>query len=161
MTIVVSDTSPLNYLVLCNAAGILPRLFGRVIVPTAVLVELRDPRAPNIVRGWANTLPEWVSIRTPTKIDEGLTLDPGEREAISLALEIQANLVLVDEAAARAAAKERGIAVIGTLGVLVRASENDLVDLPTILRALTATTFQIDPKLIEEVLERDARRKGS
>jgi predicted nucleic acid-binding protein len=50
VTIVVSDTSPLNYLLLCGAADVLPRLFGRVIVPRAVLAELGSDDAPPIVR---------------------------------------------------------------------------------------------------------------
>jgi len=40
VTIVVSDTSPLNYLLLCGAAEVIPRLFGKLIVPDAVLKEL-------------------------------------------------------------------------------------------------------------------------
>jgi predicted nucleic acid-binding protein len=160
VTVVVSDTSPLNYLLLCNAADLLPNLFGEVVVPPAVLTELRDDGAPDVVRNWANALPAWATVRSPTKIDEQLKLDPGEREAICLALEINADLVLVDETAGRLAAKQRGLNVIGTLGVLARAAENGLVDLPTIVSALTKTTFQIDPKLIREVLEQDARRRG-
>ncbi len=56
VTIVVSDTSPLNYLLLCGAADILPQLFGKVTVPGAVLAELRSEDAPSIVRAWTEAL---------------------------------------------------------------------------------------------------------
>jgi predicted nucleic acid-binding protein len=49
--IVVSDTTPLNYLILIDAAQVLPALFGRVCAPTAVMRELSDPRGPQPVRG--------------------------------------------------------------------------------------------------------------
>ena len=50
--IVVSDTSPLNYLVLIEHSRVLPLLFGRVIAPPAVIAELQHPGAPAVVRAW-------------------------------------------------------------------------------------------------------------
>ena len=61
--IVVSDTTPLNYLVLIDAIHILPALYGSVAMPNAVHQELTAPGAPGAVRAWATRLPEWVSVQ--------------------------------------------------------------------------------------------------
>lgn len=61
--IVVSDTSPLNYLIIIGRASILPALFGEVVVPAAVLDELRHAKTPVAVREFANTPPGWVKIQ--------------------------------------------------------------------------------------------------
>jgi predicted nucleic acid-binding protein len=55
--IVVSNTTPLNYLVLIASVDVLPALFGRVCAPTAVIAELLHPRAPSAVRAWAGARP--------------------------------------------------------------------------------------------------------
>ena len=68
--IVVSDTTPLNYLILIEEAQVLPALFGRVYASTAVLQELSDPRSPQPVRAWASSPPEWLTVQEPTQVDE-------------------------------------------------------------------------------------------
>jgi predicted nucleic acid-binding protein len=158
VTIVVSDTSPLNYLVLCGTVEILPSLFQRVVIPPAVLAELRSRDAPAVVRAWADALPKWAEVQSPSHGDPTLTLHPGECEAICLATEIQADFVLIDDRAARTAATERGLTVVGTLGILERAAAVNLLDLPAVLDALGQTTFKIAPSLIAAILERDAKR---
>lgn len=87
MTVVVADTSPLNYLVLIEAIDLLPRLYGRIVVPAEVLRELSDDGAPPRVSEWAMNLPEWVEVRSaPPTDDPALSLlDQGERSAILLA----------------------------------------------------------------------------
>ena len=159
MTAAVSDTSPLNYLVLSRVIDVLPRLFQRVVVPPAVLAELRSSDAPAAVRDWANALPPWVEVQWPTHDDPSLTLHRGEREAICLAMEIHAEFVLLDDRPARRAAKERGLIVVGTLGVLEKAAARNLLDLPAVIDVIGRTTFKIAPSLIATVLERDAQRR--
>ena len=94
--IVVSDSSPLNYLVLIQHEQILPALFGRVIAPGGVLTELGHPNSPAAVRDWAQSPPVWLEIRSPTGINPEIKLGPGESEALSLALELKADAVLID-----------------------------------------------------------------
>jgi len=159
VTIVVSDTSPLNYLLLCGAADVLPRLFGKVIVPDAVLAELRSEDAPPSVRAWAEALPAWVEIRNPTHENTALKLHFGERAAICLALEMRADLVLIDERVGRRVAKELGLSVVGTLGVLEKAAQGGMLHLPTTIDQLRRTTFKVDPALLTAVLEGDAARR--
>jgi predicted nucleic acid-binding protein len=99
MQSIVADTTPLNYLVLIQAADILPNLYRKVFIPPAVRAELAHANTPAIVRAWISRPPQWlevVSLKQP--IDSALAhLDAGEREAISLASELQAILLLMDE----------------------------------------------------------------
>jgi transposase len=52
VSVVVSDTSPLHYLILCSVDAVLPRLFERVIIPPTVFVELQHPNTPALVQEW-------------------------------------------------------------------------------------------------------------
>jgi predicted nucleic acid-binding protein len=70
--IVVSDTSPLNYLILTEATQVLPALFGRVYAPQAVIQELAHRGSPEAVRLWATSPPEWLSVKQPAHIDPSL-----------------------------------------------------------------------------------------
>src|ERR1035438_3010613 len=101
--IVIADTTPLNYLILINHADVLPQLFGRVLIPPAVFEELQQPETPQPVQAWIARPPAWLQVRSLRyRPDRGLEyLDPGEREAIALAQEIQADHLLLDEAEAR------------------------------------------------------------
>jgi len=88
--IVVSDASPLNYLVLINAVELLPKLFNEVYVPPKVIEELQRPKTPEIVRRWAKSLPDWITVRAPNvQLIFAVRLDPGEVHAISLAKELK------------------------------------------------------------------------
>jgi predicted nucleic acid-binding protein len=121
--IVVADASPLNYLIQINCDTILPKLYERVFVPATVIEELRHTSAPLTVAAWLHQMPEWIDVRVVSgKQDAALeVLDPGEREAIQLAEEQHADLLLIDERHGRLEAKRRGIATTGTLGVLLAA----------------------------------------
>ncbi len=59
--IVVADTAPLNYLVQLECVQFLPVLYGRVLIPHAVVAELSDPNAPPAVSAWIANLPSWVT----------------------------------------------------------------------------------------------------
>lgn len=88
--IVVSDTSPLNYLVLIDTVEILPRIFKCLAVPPAVIEELTHPGSPVVVRSWANAPPNWLMIQEPMEVVRIPGLGLGESAAISLAEEQQA-----------------------------------------------------------------------
>jgi predicted nucleic acid-binding protein len=127
---IVADTSPLNYLVLIHQINLLPNLYGRLLIPESVLEELSAIETPQLVRNWATNLPEWIEVLPATPIDESLTrLHAGERDAISLALTVHADAVLMDERRGRQEAENRGLKPIGTLGVLVAAHNRRLIDL--------------------------------
>jgi len=159
--IVVADTTPPHYLILIQHDDLLPRLFGRVLIPPAVLAELQHPETLDPVRQWFAQPPAWLQVLPPTvQPDLGLDyLDPGEREAIALAEELKADQILLDEIDARKEAARRKLPFIGTLGVLRRAAQLDLVDLPSALARLQQTTFYVHPDLIRSLLDEDAQRK--
>jgi predicted nucleic acid-binding protein len=142
--IVVADTTPLNYLVLIGQIDLLRVLYGQMLIPPAVATELNDLRTPGPVRKWFAQPGEWLQIRAPKHIPANFpdTLGPGEREAIALSQELQADALLLDEWDGRTEAERRHLTVVGTLRVLGDAAEHDLVDLPAALAQLRATNFR-------------------
>jgi predicted nucleic acid-binding protein len=148
--IVVADASPLNYLIQIECAGLLRQLYGRVLVPSAVIEELRHPAAPFMVTNWLKCVPDWIEVRAiAPRQDPALdVLDAGEREAIQLAEEQHADLLLIDEREGRFEANRRGIATTGTLGVLLDAGRRGFVDAePAYQRLINDTTFRASPEV--------------
>lgn len=151
--IVVSDTSPLHYLILIDQDFLLPALFGRVLAAPAVVAELGRPEVPEKVRSWLAQPPAWLEIQAPSRVSSIVSrLGPGEAEAISLAREIGADLVLIDERQGARIARAEGLAVTGTLGVLQTGANRGLIALADVLAALSKTTFHRTPTLFEELL---------
>ena len=87
--IVVSDTSPINYLILTGYIDLLKTLYHRVIIPRSVFTELNSEAAPAKVQTFIKDLPGWIEVRQAKALPP-LPLDPGEREAIGLAEEFRA-----------------------------------------------------------------------
>jgi predicted nucleic acid-binding protein len=147
--------------VLIGRPDILPTLFARVIVPQAVVRELNAEAAPPEVRRWISILPTWLEIKQPvTPPGQVLShLDEGERDAIQLAEELKADLLVIDERAGREEALKRDLPVIGTMGILERAAQLGLLDFAIALSELKAHNFFISTVLEQDFLDRDARRK--
>ncbi len=160
---IVADTSPLNYLILLGHADLLHGLYGQVFVPRAVLSELSDLKAPPEVRSWAASPPAWLEVQDVLILDDSLdaSLGAGEREAISLAMELRADLLLIDERAGREQAEARHINVSGTLAVLLDGSWRGGLDFPALLDSLRRTSFRISPKLVDYMLARHAAGRGN
>lgn len=95
--VVVADTTPLNYLVLIRQTEVLHQLFGEVMIPEAVLTELHHPKAPAAVTAWLQHLQQWIRVVKVSNVDDSIQLGHGETEAISLAIEKQVPIVLMDE----------------------------------------------------------------
>jgi predicted nucleic acid-binding protein len=161
MTVVVADTSPINYLVIINEIEILPRLYHGVVIPEEVFGELTDERAPLEVREWAGKHPEWVEVRRgPARDPSLMDLDAGEGAAITLAGMETEVLLLMDETAGRLEASRRGIPSTGTLGVLRAAALARFIDLPSALERLLATNFRVSRSLVAELVAEDADRNA-
>ncbi len=160
MTLVVADTGPINYLHLIGRLSILPALFSRVFVPEAVLREMSHPRAPEVVRRLAANPPPWIVVRQPAEVKFLDILDPGEAHALSLALEIGADTVLIDEKDGRTKAVSLGLGISGTLGVLERAAEEGLVRLSEALADLRRTNFRAPEHLFANMLAKDQGRRS-
>ena len=159
MSVVVSDTSPLHYLILCGAQSALPGLFQKVVIPPTVFRELQQSNTPLPVREWASALPPWVAVQTPKSLNLDLDVDAGELEAICLAQEIKAAALLIDDRAGRNAAIRCGLVVIGTIGILEQAAARGLLDLPQAAERLRQTNARLDTDLIRGAIERDKSRK--
>ncbi len=105
--IVISDTSPINYLILIGEINLLEKLYQEVIIPPIVFEELTADASPKKVKIWLKNRPEWLLVRKPS-ISTTLTffgLDAGETEAIELAMELKADLLIIDEKQGRKIAK--------------------------------------------------------
>lgn len=153
--IVVADTTPINYLILIEQIDVLPKLYGRVVIPQAVCEELLRPRAPAPVRAWMLQPPDWLDVRTPNAISDDpalAKLDAGERDAILLAEELAADQLIVDEILGRREAERRSLPVIGTIGVLREAAELGFLDLRNAFERLRQTSFHISPAILASLL---------
>lgn len=158
--LVVADSSPVHYLVLIHQSDLFPKLFGEVLIPDQVAAELSHDHAPQVVRDFMAQRPDWLKVQSPQTIEPIPTIDEGEEAAISLAKEIHADLLLIDDLDGRGAAKRFGLQIIGTLGVLELASSKGLVDLPAAIEALQATNMRLSDKLVQVVLARHDKRNA-
>jgi predicted nucleic acid-binding protein len=158
-SVVVADTTPLHYLVLIAQAEVLRSLFGEVMIPEAVLDELRHPNAPPAITAWLQSPPQWLCVEKVGHVDESIQLGRGEKEAISLAIERRVPIVLMDERRGRKAAEARGLLAVGTLNILDVADERGLLDGVTALRTLRQTTFRADEELLDRFEARMRHRK--
>ena len=159
MTIVVSDTSPIRALAFVGELNLLSELFGRVVIPPAVARELQFPadRFESInVSDFS-----FLEVVTPTRLDEVQrlrnSLDAGESEALVLAVELNANLILIDERRARDAARRMNLSVAGIIGVLQRAKNARLVPAigPILKEIVDGLGFFLSRELVDEILRQE------
>jgi predicted nucleic acid-binding protein len=146
--IVVSNSSPLIAFEQLGMAELLAKLFGKVFIPSAVRQETFK----------ALSLPAWVGERPLSQPLSALILrwrlGDGEREAIALAIELQADLLLMDELPGRRAATGLGLKATGTFGVLLRAKGAHLIPaVKPLIEQLVALGFHADEDLILRVLQ--------
>ncbi len=157
--LVVSDTSPALNLAAIGRLDLLRQQFGEVVIPPAVLAELKVdsdlPGADKIRRALEDGWLRRVELQND-QITRALKreLDDGEAEAIALALELGVKVVLMDEREGRLIAKTMGLAPIGILGVLVRAKQaGEINSLREILEILqTNAGFYINEQLAKAIL---------
>ena len=161
MTLVVADTSPINYLLVIDQVSILPSLYREIVIPQEVLAELSDGDAPSEVLNWIQSRPLWLHVRNAQITHDPALhqIDPGKRAAILLAQQESDVLLLIDDAAGREEANRRGIPNTGTLGVLRAAAIRQLLDLPTALKRLSETNFRVSQTLLTDLLAEDFERK--
>jgi predicted nucleic acid-binding protein len=162
VVVVVADASPANILIRVGQIDVLPSLFGRVTVPTSVAAEMSRPQTPAAVRDWVARPPAWFVVAEPSvAINPTDQKHRGERDAIQLALDLSAPL-LIDEAAPRRVAAKLGVAVIGTIGILERAADAGLIaDLRSVHLAIRATDFRVDDAILDASLRRHLERRST
>ncbi|HMQ52734.1 MAG TPA: DUF3368 domain-containing protein [Anaerolineae bacterium] len=156
--IVVSNTSPLTNLAAIGQFELLQRLFSEIYIPTIVESELL---------AGGNTWPGAIEVKNATWIQMKsvgnqplvdalrLDLDRGESEAIALALELKADLVLLDEQAGRYAAQHFSLKVMGVVGLLIRAKKlGYIAEVQPLLKALRQQAgFYLSDAVYQHALE--------
>jgi predicted nucleic acid-binding protein len=137
--------------------NLLPRLFGKVFVPDAVHKELCHPAVPPVVSDWIAGIPAWAEVTQVEAIDDAALqpLGAGERAAITLALSLHADLILIDERKGTAVALGKGFEVTGTLGVLRLAGRRGFVDLADSFARLRQTNFRYRQEIMDELLNQE------
>ncbi|MCB0078840.1 MAG: DUF3368 domain-containing protein [Anaerolineales bacterium] len=122
--LVISNTTPIIALTLTNQLHLLRTLYGEVLIPTAVEAELlaggvragaKEIRATDFIRA--------VDLTDPRRAALLSDLDRGEAEVIALALERDADLVIIDERLGRRHAKRLGLTITGVVGLLIKAKQ--------------------------------------
>jgi predicted nucleic acid-binding protein len=156
--LVIADAGPVNYLILIGHIDILPALFEKVILPAIVREELKHRKAPPEVQRWIADPPSWVEVRHTVPVsdvsrDASLeALDAGEEEAIALAVELRADLILMDDRDGVLVARSKGFRVAGTLGILSMAAERGLVNLAEAFERIKQTSFYYQQEIMDQLL---------
>jgi len=158
--IVLCDSSPLHYLILIGQEHLFTRLFGKLIIPPNVKLELQQIQTPEMVRQFIQILPAWIEILAAQHVELDPQLGPGETEVIILAPALCADLVLLDDRRARNAAIARGLNVVGTLGILDYAAAKKYVNLPEALANIRLTNFHVSERVLIELLNQNVRRQN-
>lgn len=158
--IVISDTSVITNLAAIQHLHLLPQLYSQVTVPEAVYRELADidPPVPGTLEVQSAA---WLQVRQVTdlsvveRLQHEVKLDPGESEAIALALELKADLLLIDERRGRAEADLLGLRITGLLGILVESKHRNLIAAikPLMDAMITTSEFRVSPALYSQILE--------
>lgn len=152
---VVSNTSPLLNLALVDRLSLLSDQFEQITVPPGVREELlAGPRTADKLTTLLDS--DFVHVRSVSRRDLVVELqselDRGESEAIALALEIDAERLLLDEREGRAVARRHEIPITGVVGVLIRAAAEGTVEITDALDELREAGFWIDDALYEKAV---------
>ena len=157
--IVISDTSPITNLAAVELLEILHILYDRGIIPQAVYDEMTalGYQVPGTVEVQHLDWIETQSISDRSRVEElQLQLDRGEAEAIVLALELNADLLLIDERRGRKIALEQKVTQItGLLAILQEAKAKNLIPAikPILDRLITENNFRISDKLYHTIIK--------
>lgn len=146
MNIVIADASCLIALDNIHEIEVLPKLYKQIMV------------TPEVAQEVGNSLPQWVEQRS--SLNQALivqltdSLEIGEATSIALALEIEDCLLIIDEKKGRRTAKELGIEITGTFGVVMKALESGMITDPaTLVERLEQAGFRLSDILITELRE--------
>jgi len=152
---VVSNTTPIISLLKLSKLDILKDLYSEISIPYAVFQEVEAGRNKDYYTDLSNlNWIEIIEIQDKQAVKYFLDLDSGEAEAIVLATEIKADLILLDEKLGRFHAKHADLKVTGTIGVLIKAKKEGLInELKPLLFELTKKEVWISDKLINEILK--------
>jgi predicted nucleic acid-binding protein len=153
---VIVNTSPLQYLHQIGQLDLIPKLFGRIIVPEVVAAELAAGRRLGVSVPEPESL-EWIDLCNPASPAGGLLswdLGAGESAVLSLALEHQGSWVVLDDKLARQAAVHLKLPLLGPAGILLRAKRAGHVRaVRPVLNQLAALEFRLTPETVRSILD--------
>jgi uncharacterized protein len=155
---IVSNTSPITNLAAIGELNLLHQLYGTITIPQAVY---------NKMAGISRTVPEtlevqtlsWITVQSLADLNQVASLravlDQGEAETIALALELNAELLIIDERSGRTIARQYGINITGVLGVLLEAKRQGLIVVvkPLMDQLINEVEFWISHPAYETVLQ--------
>ena len=153
---IVSNTTPIISLLKLNKLELLQQLYNQIYIPLAVYKEIETGKAKGYYKdlseiGWINI----IEVQDRQAVKYFLDLDAGEAEAIVLATELNADLIILDEKPGRFHAKHADLKVTGTIGILIKAKTIGLIDeLKPLLNELTEKNVWISEKLKRDILEK-------
>ena len=155
---IVSNTSPITNLAGIGKLDLLHQLYGSLTIPHAVYNEMAaiGRTVPGTLE--VQTLP-WITTQSVTNQNQvtalRATLDQGEAEAIALALELNAELLIIDESPGRAIARQYSINITGVLGVLLEAKQQGLIVAakPLMDQLINEVQFWISCPVYDSVLQ--------
>lgn len=152
--LVVSDTSPITNLIQIDLLPILKDIYGEIIIPESVYQELCEIENQQAVIDQMS----WIQVITPHDFNLikqlKQELDQGESESLALAIELNADFVIIDELKGRQKAQAMGIKVIGLLGTLLKAKQLGFIPFikPVINQLIEEAGFHINPQLKAHIL---------
>ena len=155
--IVVSDTSALANLAIVDHLWLLESIYQTIIIPDVVARELAaasNPIIPAILQaGWIQPQP-LTNSELANQLQQERGLDAGEANAIALALELQADDLLIDERLGRQEALRLGLSIIGILGILLIAKQRSLIPQvqPVMDALISQAGFRVSSQLYQRVL---------
>ena len=156
MAEVIVNTSPIQYLHQAGQLDLFPKLFGRIIVPEAVVIELAAGRLLGVSLPEPTAL-DWIELRSPASPVGGLLswgLGAGESAVLSLALEHPGSWVVLDDKLARQAAVHLNLPLLGTAGIRLRAKRAGHLDaVRPALNQLAALGFRLTPETVRNILD--------
>lgn len=152
---VVSNTTPIISLLKIDRLDILRHLYSMVYIPKAVYKEIESGKNKEFYKD-LNKI-DWikiVDIQNPEAVKYFSDLDSGEAEAIVLATELNADLVLIDEKLGRYHAGNSELKISGTLGVLIKAKAKGVInDVKPLLDQLINSNVWIGKNLKKSILK--------
>ncbi len=156
--IIISDTSPISNLLLIEQLSLLKALYGQLIIPDAVFQEIKALETFGVDVSTVQTA-DWIEVRAVCDqmlVEKLVTeVDRGEAEAIALAIELNAERLLIDERIGRRVAQRYDLKITGLLGVLVSAKQNKLIDelKPILDQLIQQAKFRVHADLYQQILE--------
>lgn len=153
---IVSNTTPIISLLKLNRLELLQEFYNRIYIPTAVYNEIEAGKTKAYYKDLSKI--DWISIveiQDKQAVKYFLDLDTGEAEAIVLATELNADLIILDEKLGRFHAKHADLKVTGTIGILIKAKSEGLIkELKPLLDELKDKDVWISEKLKNEILKK-------